>query len=70
MGAERQDVGKLRLLLVGRGAAQIGHPVIEEIVGLGFQRVGADGDDGVGELGIFIAIVDFANAYIAGGMNL
>ena len=55
MATERQDVGKLRLRFVDRGAAQIGHPVIEEIVGLGFQRVGADGDNDVGELGILIA---------------
>ena len=48
-----------------RGAAQVGHPVIQEIVGLGFERVGADRDDGVGKLGILVAVVQFADAHVA-----
>jgi hypothetical protein len=42
--------GPLLLLLRQRLAAQVGQPVIEEVVGLGLERVGADRDDRVGEL--------------------
>ena len=63
-------VAELALLLVQRRAAQVRHPVIEEIVGLGFERVGADRHDGVGELGILVAVVQFADAHVAGGMDL
>ena len=58
-----------RFLLVHRGAAQIRHPVIQEIVGLGFERVGADRDDGVGKLGILVAVVQFADAHVARGVD-
>ena len=61
---------ELGLLLVHRGAAQIRHPVIEEIVGLGFERVGADRHDRVGELRVLVAVVQFADAHVARGVNL
>ena len=61
---------ELGSFLVHRGAAQIRHPVVQEIVGLGFERVGADRDDGVGKLGILVAVVQFAHAHVAGGMDL
>ena len=37
----------------------------EEVVGLRLQRIGADGDDGVGKLGVFIAVVQLAHAHVA-----
>ena len=61
---------ELGLLLVHRRAAQVRNPVVEEIVGLGLERVGADRDDGVGELGILVAVVEFADAHVARGMDL
>ena len=61
---------ELGSFLVHRGAAHIRHPMVQEIVGLGFERVGPDGHDGVGKLGIFVAIVQFAHAHVAGGMDL
>ena len=56
-------------LFVHRGAAQIRHPMVQEIIGLGFQRVGADGNDGVGKFGVFVAIVQFADAHVARGVH-
>ena len=44
--------------------------MIEEIVGLGLVGVGADRDDGVGELGILVAVVEFADAHVARRMHL
>ena len=41
-------VRQLLLLLVQRGAPQVRDPVVEEIVGLGLERIGADGEDRVG----------------------
>ena len=61
---------ELGLLLVHRRAAQVRDPVVEEIVGLGLERVGADRDDGVGELGVLVAVVEFAHAHVAGGVDL
>ena len=58
-------VRQLRLLLVDRGAAQVRHPVVQEIVGLRLERVGADGEDRVGELGVLVAIVELADAHVA-----
>ena len=43
--------------------------MVQEIVGLGFERVGADRDDGVGQLGILVTVVQFAYAHVARGMN-
>ena len=63
-------VRQLARLLVQRRAAQIRHPVVQEVVGLGFERVGADGDDRVGELGVLVAVVEFADAHVAGGVDL
>ena len=60
---------ELGFLLVHRGAAQIRNPVVEEIVGLRLQRIGADRDDRVGKLGVLIAIVEFADAHVARGMD-
>ena len=62
-------VRKLRLLFVHRGAAQVRNPVVEEIVGLGFERVVADRNDGVGQLGVLVAVVQLADAHVAGGVD-
>ena len=61
---------QLRLLLVERGAAQVRDPVVQEVVGLGLERVGADREDRVGELGVLVAVVELADAHVAGGMDL
>ena len=63
-------VGKLRLLLVERGSAKVRNPVIEEVVGLGLERIVADRNERVGEFGVLVAIVQFADAHVAGRMNL
>jgi hypothetical protein len=52
------------------GAAQIRDPVIEEVIRLRFQRVAADGDDGVGQFGVLVAIVQLADAHVARRMHL
>ena len=44
--------------------------MVQEIIGLGFQRVRADRDDGVGEFGVFVAVVEFAHAHVARGVHL
>ena len=44
MGLTRE----LLLLLVERRASQVRNPVVEEVVGLGFERIRADREDGVG----------------------
>ena len=44
--------------------------MIEEVVGLGFERVGADREDGVGEFGILVAVVEFADAHVARRVDL
>ena len=44
--------------------------MIEEIVGLSFERIGADGDDRVGKLRILVTIVEFADAHVARCMHL
>ena len=44
--------------------------MIEEIVGLRLERVGADDDDSVREFGILVAVVQLADAHVAGGMDL
>jgi hypothetical protein len=48
-----------------RGAAQVRDPVVEEVVGLGLERVGADDHDGVGQLGVLVAVVELADAHVA-----
>ena len=63
-------VGQL-LLLLGRGLpGKVRDPVVEEVVGLGLERVGADRHDGVGELGVLVAVVELAHAHVAGGVDL
>ena len=44
--------------------------MVQEIVGLGFERIGAHGHDGVGELRILVAIVQFADPHVARRMDL
>ena len=44
--------------------------MVQEVVRLRFERVGAHGDDRVGELGVFVAIVEFAHAHVARRMDL
>ncbi len=61
---------ELRSFLVHRSAAQIRHPMVQEIIGLGFERVGADRHDRVGELGVLVAVVQFADAHVAGRVDL
>ena len=59
----------LTFLVLG-DPAQIWNPVIEKIVGLGLVGVGADREDGVGKLGVFVAVVELANAHVTRGMHL
>ncbi len=69
----RSGVGlacELLLLLLQAGPAQVGDPVIEEIVGLGLVGVGADGDDGVAQLGVLVAVVELAHAHVARRVHL
>ena len=51
-------------------AIEVGQPVIEEIVGLRFIRVAADGHDAVGDFGILVAVVQLHDAHLARGMAL
>ena len=44
--------------------------MVQEVVGLGLQGVRADRDDRVGEFGVLVAIVEFANPHVAGRMHL
>ena len=44
--------------------------MIEEVVGLGFERIVADRDERVGQLGVLVAIVQFADAHVAGRVDL
>ena len=69
-GAVRRLVAELRLLLRCRGAAQVRDPVVEEVVGLGLERIGADGDDGIGELGVLVGVVELADAHVARAVHL
>ena len=63
-------VGELGLLLVERGATQVRNPVVQEVVRLGFEGIVADRHQSVGELGVLIAIVQFADAHVTGRMDL
>ena len=63
-------VRQFRFLLGRRRAAQVRYPVVQEVVGLGLERVGADGHDRVGELGVFVAVVQLAHAHVARSVNL
>ena len=67
---DRLACAELGALLVQAGAAQVGHPVVQEIVCLRLQRVGADRDDGVGELGVLVAVVQLRHAHVAGAVHL
>ncbi len=57
------------LFLLETFAAQVRDPVIEEIVCLGLQCIGADRDDRVGQFGILVAVVQLADAHIAGTVD-
>jgi hypothetical protein len=61
---------QLFLLLGYRLAGQVRDPVVEEVVGLGLERVGADRHDGVGEFGVLVAVVELAHPHVAGGVDL
>jgi hypothetical protein len=61
---------KLLLLLLQARSAQIGDPVVQEVVGLGLVGIGADRHDGVGELGVLVAVVELAHAHVARGVHL
>jgi len=43
--------------------------MIQEVIGLGLERVGAHSNKRVGKLGIFVAIVELAHAHVAGGVD-
>ena len=62
--------GELLVLLRERRAAEVRHPVVQEVVGLGLERVAADGEDRVGELGVLVAVVELAHAHVARGVDL
>ena len=59
-----------RLLLVGSLALQAREPVVEKVVGLGFIGIGADGENAVGHLGVFVAVVQLPDPHIPGGVAL
>ncbi len=44
--------------------------MVQEIVGLGFERIRADSKDGIGQLGILVTVVQLADAHVARGMDL
>ena len=69
-GRRMRFAREFRLLLVDRISAQIRNPVIEEIVGLRFERVGAHRDDRIREFGVLVAIVEFADAHVARRVDL
>ncbi|KAF0137771.1 MAG: hypothetical protein FD153_1610 [Rhodospirillaceae bacterium] len=58
------------LLFVYCGARQVGHPVVQEVVRLGLVGVGARTEDGVGDLGIFVAVIQLTHAHFPRGMAL
>ena len=61
---------KLLLLFLQGRAAQIRHPMVQEIIGLSLQRIASSRNDRVRKLGVLIAIVELANAHVAGRMHL
>ena len=71
-----EATGRVRLagqqlaLFVQTGAAQVGHPVVQEVVGLRLQGVGADDEEGVRESGVVVAVVQLAHAHVAGAVHL
>ena len=60
---------ELCFLLVEGRPTQVRNPVIEKIICLGLQRIGADRHNRVGELSILVAIVEFANPHVARGVD-
>ena len=44
--------------------------MVEEIIGLGLERIGADSDNRVGEFGVLVTIIEFANSHVSSGMHL
>jgi len=44
--------------------------MVQEIVCLGFERVGSDNHNGVGEFRILVAVVQFTHSHITSGMDL
>ena len=69
-GLRRRFAGEPLLLLRHRAALQIRHPVREEVVGLRLVRVAADRHDHVGQLRILVAVVELADAHLAGRVAL
>lgn len=63
-------IRKLGALLVHRRATQVRHPMVQEIVGLGLQGIGAYDDDRVGKLRVLVAVVELADAHVARGVDL
>jgi hypothetical protein len=43
--------------------------VVQEVVGLGFERIGAHGHDRIGEFRVLVAVVQFTHAHVAGRMD-
>ena len=41
----------------------------EEVVGLGLVGVGANAEDGVGQLGIFVRVIELADSHVARGVT-
>ena len=44
--------------------------MVQEVVGLRFQRVGSYRNDSVGKLGVLVAVVELAHAHVPRGVNL
>ena len=62
--------GSSACFLASDDAAQVRDPVVQEVVGLGLERVGADRHDRVGELRVLVAVVQLAHAHVARGVDL
>ena len=44
--------------------------MVQEVVGLCFQRIGADGDNRVGKFGVLVAIVELPDAHVTRAVHL
>ena len=69
-GGGMRLIGHELLFLVERRSLKVRDPVVEKVIGLGFERIGANGHDRVGEFGVLVAIIEFAYSHVSGGVHL
>ena len=60
---------QLGILLVERRALKVRNPMVEEVVGLGLERIRSDCDNRIGEFGVLVTIVEFAYPHVAGRVH-